>query len=166
MAKMPSILGLACRRCRGRIARPLACLALMAASGLALGATPAGAAVAGCGSDPVLVVNGAAVDVYSTLYTADPSAIQELDYAITVPTGSILGDTTLTTGIGFPEKVTYVFSPAQRWGTLAIAASVVTQPGTLAFPVQVSATTLGAGGRGSGTSAQTLVVQVVPLLTL
>jgi hypothetical protein len=138
----------------------------MAAAILMSNVLPAGAAVRGCGSDPILVVNGAAVDVYSTLYTADPSVIKELDYVVTVPSGSLLGGTTLTVGIGFPERVSYVFSAQQPWGTLAISATVVTQAGTSPFPVQVAATTVGAGGSAAGNSAQALDVQVTPLLTL
>jgi hypothetical protein len=89
----------------------------------------------------VLVVNGAVVDVVSTLNsTAD--AVKELDYVITVPAGSVINQTTLTVGLGFPEKVTYVFSSSQPWGTMAIAATVQTQAGVTPFQTSVQASTL------------------------
>jgi hypothetical protein len=111
----------------------------------------------------VVVVNGAAVDIVSTLYT-DSSKIQELDYTITVPAGSLLGGLRLTAGLGFPEKVTYVFSSTQPHGVISVTASVVTVAGTTAFPVQVNVTTLLGSGSASGTSAHALSVQVHPLL--
>jgi hypothetical protein len=129
-------------------------LAGLVAGGLS--AQPASAAVA-CRSDPVLVVNGAIVDVVSTLQTT-ASAVRELDYTVTVPAGSLIGKTTLTVGLGFPEKVTYVFSGTQPWGTLQIAASVVTQSGVAPFPTSVQATSLLAGNAASGLSNQTVVV--------
>jgi hypothetical protein len=112
----------------------------------------------------VIVVNGTVADIYSTL-SADPNVIRELDYTITVPTGSLIGATTLTLGIGFPEKVSYVFSAAQPWGSLSVSASVV-QAGTTPFPVQVHVTSLLSSGTATGTSAATLTVQVKPLLML
>jgi hypothetical protein len=113
----------------------------------------------------VVVVNGAAADIVSTLYT-DSSKIQELDYTITVPTGSLLGGLRLTAGLGFPEKVTYVFSSTQPHGVISVAASVVSVPSTAVFPVRVDVTTLLGSGSASGTSAHTLTVQVHPLLML
>src|SRR5260370_29872435 len=83
-------------------------------------------ALSACRSDPVLVVNGAIVDVVSTLYST-ASTIRELDYTVTVPAHSLLGAVKLTVGLGFPEKVTYVFSNTQPWGTMRIAATVNTQ---------------------------------------
>ncbi len=124
--------------------------------GSTLAAQYANAAVA-CRSDPVLVVNGAIVDVVSTLQTV-PSAVQELDYTITVPEGSLLGQTTLTVGIGFPEKVTYVYSRRQPWGTLGIAANVVTQSGVSPFPTTVQATSLLAASSASGASDSTVSI--------
>jgi hypothetical protein len=114
-------------------------------------------AARGCRSDPVLVINGAIVDVVSTLQT-DASAVQELDYTITVPKGSLLGQIRLTVGIGFPENVTYVFSPTQRWGTMRIAATVVTRPGTAPFSTTVQASSLLAASSASGLSNATVNV--------
>jgi hypothetical protein len=110
-----------------------------------------------CRSDPVLIVNGAIVDVVSTLNTS-ASAIQELDDTITVPGGSLLGQTRLTAGIGFPEKVTYVFSPLQAWGTMRIAATVVTKAGTAPFSTTVQATSLLAARSASGLSNATVSI--------
>jgi hypothetical protein len=110
-----------------------------------------------CRSDPVLIVNGAIVDVVSTLNTT-ASTVQELDYTITVPHGSLLGPTRLTVGIGFPEKVTYVFSPFQAWGTMHIAATVVSKTGTAPFSTTVQATSLLASSSASGLSNATVNV--------
>jgi hypothetical protein len=111
------------------------------------------------------VVNGAAADIVSTLY-ADPSAISELDYTISVAPGSIIGKTTLTAGIGFPEKVTYVFDPSVRWGTLNVQASVVTRPGVAPFPTTVNVTTLFASASNSGLSNALVPVSVANQLML
>jgi len=132
---------------RAVLAAPLLAAALL---GSTLAARHADAAVA-CRSDPVLVVNGAIIDVVSTLQTV-PSAVRELDYTITVPEGSLLGQIRLTVGLGFPERVTYVYSRWQRWGTLRIAATVVTQPGVAPFPTTVQAWSLLAAGSASGAS--------------
>ena len=104
------------------------------------------------------MVNGAVADVVSTLATA-PSAIRELDYTVTVPSGSLIGRTTLTVGLGFPEKVTYVYSPAQPWGTLHISAMVQTQAGTAPFPTSVQVTTL-LGGTHSASGLSNAAVNL------
>src|SRR5581483_6156145 len=87
-----------------------------------------------CRSDPVLVVNGAIVDLASALW-ADPSAIREVDYQVTIPSGTLLGSIRLTVGLSFPEVVTYVVSPNQPWGSVRIAASVRLQDGAATFPL-------------------------------
>jgi hypothetical protein len=108
-------------------------------------------AAAACRSDPILLVNGAIIDVVSTLQTSS-SAVRELDYTITVSPGSLLGATRLTVGLGFPEKVTYVYSSQQRWGTVGIAASVITQPGVTPFATTVQASSLLRSSSASGLS--------------
>ncbi len=108
-------------------------------------------AAAACRSDPILLVNGAIIDVVSTLQT-DPSAVRELDYTITVSPGSLLGATRLTVGLGFPEKVTYVYSSLQRWGTVGITATVITQPGVAPFATTVQASSLLRSSSASGLS--------------
>jgi hypothetical protein len=134
--------------------------ALLAASLLngPLGLQHVNAAVA-CRSDPILVVNGSIVDVVSTLQTVS-SAVSELDYTVTVPAGSLIGQTTLTVGLGFPEKVTYRFSSTQRWGTLQIAASVIAKPGIVPFPTSVQASSLLASSTGAGQSNSTVIVSL------
>jgi hypothetical protein len=135
---------------------------------VALAALPAGhaAAAVGCRSDPVIVVNGAVADVVSTLYT-DPSAVRELDYTVIVPAGSLIGRTTLTLGLGFPEKVTYVYSAAQPWGSLRVDATVQTQAGTAPFATDVQVTTLLGGiQHASGLSTATVSVAVAHQLML
>ena len=116
-----------------------------------------------CRSDPVLVVNLATVDVVSTLWTA-ASSVRELDYTVTVPAGSLIGKTTLTVGLGFPEKVTYVFSAAQAWGTMKIGATVKTQAGVAPFATTVTATSplslLTGTSSASGWSTSTVFVKV------
>jgi hypothetical protein len=124
------------------------------------------AALSGCRSDPIVIVNGSAFDIISTLQTTS-SAVQELDYTITVPTGSLLGGATLTIGLGFPEKVTYVTSATQRWGTITVAASVVTQQGVAPFgtTVQVTGTNLFAlTTSASGLSNSIVTVQSTGLM--
>jgi hypothetical protein len=118
--------------------------------------TPALAIV--CRSDPIMVVNGAAIDVVSTL-TTDPSTVSELDYLVTIPSGSLINKTTLTVGIGFPERVTYVFSPRQGWGSILVAASVITHHGVAPFPVSLQVSSLSAGSNSAdGTSDATTTV--------
>ncbi len=127
--------------CSGRsiLARITLALGLAAIGTGILADHPAQAAFIGCRSDPVLLVNGAVVDVVSTLDT-DPSNIRELDYTITVPSGAVLGPVRLTVGIGFPEKVTYVNSAAQPKGTLQVAATVQTAAGVAPFATSVQVT--------------------------
>jgi hypothetical protein len=120
---------------RGVLAAALTAGVLLGGS---LAVTTAHAAIA-CRSDPVVVVNGATVDIIDTLSTT-ASAVRELDYTITVPKGSVIGQTTLTVGLGFPEKVTYVFRSSQAWGTLKVTATVQVQPGTPAFQTTLQAT--------------------------
>jgi hypothetical protein len=86
-----------------------------------------------------VVVNGAQADIVSTLST-QASAVRELDYTITVPRGSLIGKLTLTVGLGFPEKVTYVYSSALPWGSLKVAATVQTAAGVAPFPTTVRVT--------------------------
>jgi hypothetical protein len=152
--------------CRGRAKL---CLALLLGSLVLsplVSQTAALAASVPCRSDPIIVVDGAALDVVSTL-TTDPSAVRELDYQVTVPTGALIGKLTLTAGLGFPEKVTYVFSAAQPWGSIRVDASVITQDGVAPFPAGVQASALLAGSAtAGGTSATTLSVTLDHLLML
>lgn len=142
-----------------RAARGLLGLALALSLGLALAPGRAAAAVGGCRSDPILVVDGTVTDVVSTLW-ADPALVRELDYTVTVPDGSLLGATTLTIGLGFPERVTYAFSAAQPRGTMRIEATVQTQPGSAPFPLSVRATRLLATRQADGTSAAPVTVLI------
>jgi len=125
------------------------------------------AAFSSCRSDPVVVVNGATVDIVDTLWT-DASAVRELDYTITVPSGSRIGKTTLTVGLGFPEKVTYVFSSSQAWGTMKVAATVQTQRGTPPFQTTLQVTSprslLSGSSTASGRSNSTVTVTVKNLV--
>ena len=142
-----------------------ALLAAVTLTGLAR--TESASAALACRSDPVIVVNGAVADVVSTLYTDSAANVRELDYTITIPTGSLIGHTSLTVGLGFPEKVTYVFSPAQQKGTMSIAATVVTAPGVAPFPTSVQVTTLLNGiHTASGFSDGTVSVALSHLLML
>jgi hypothetical protein len=97
------------------------------------------------------------VDIVSILDTS-PSAVSELDYTVTVPAGALLGGTTLTIGLGFPERVTYIYSPLQPWGTLQIAATVQTQTGVAPFTTTLQATSPLANGTASGDSDTSLTV--------
>jgi hypothetical protein len=97
------------------------------------------AAFMSCTSDPIVVVNGAQADIVSTLST-QASAVRELDYTITVPKGSLIGKTTLTVGLGFPEKVTYIYSSSLPWGSLKVDATVQTADGVAPFPTAVRIT--------------------------
>jgi hypothetical protein len=123
------------------------------------------AAFIGCRSDPILLVNGALVDVVSTLSTS-PANIQELDYTITVPSGALLSVVRLTVGIGFPEKVNYVFSPSMPRGTLQVAATVRTAPGVAPFATSVHVTSLLVGTTASGYSNTTVIATLGRLLML
>lgn len=126
--------------------------------------TPALAIV--CRSDPIMVVNGAVIDVVSTL-TTDPKAVSEIDYQVTVPSGSLIGQTTLTLGLGFPEHVTYIFSPSQPWGSVQVATSVVTPNGVAPFPLSVQVSSLLAGNSSaSGSSDTTTTVTLDHILML
>ena len=134
-------------------------LAASVMGALSLSSGHAQAAMA-CRSDPVIVVNGAVADVFSTLWTA-PDNIRELDYVVTIPAGSLTGKTTLTVGAGFPEKVTYVFSPAQPWGTIRIDATVQTYDQVAPFETAVQVRTLLGGIQkvyGSSNSTVSLTV--------
>ena len=132
---------------------------------VATAATPPARAAVACRSDPVIVVNGVVADVFSTLWTG-PSAVRELDYTVTVPRGSLIGQTTLTAGIGFPEKVTYVFSSAQPWGSVKVAATVVTQSGVAPFPTSLQVTGLLVSGTASGWSNAVLSTSISHLIML
>lgn len=124
--------------------------------------TPAFAII--CRSDPVMVVNGAVVDVVSTL-TTDPASVREVDYQVTVPSGALLGQITLTAGLGFPEHVTYVFSPSQAWGSVQVAATVVTADGVAPFPLALQVSSLLAGTKAtSGSSDATAIVTLDHIL--
>ncbi len=137
----------------------LGLLAGLAGAGL-LAHGRAEAALTSCRSDPVIEANLAVADVVSVLWT-DPSVIKELDYTVTVPAGSIINKTTLTVGLGFPEVVSYVYSAAQPWGTMTIAATVKTKIAVAPFPTTVQVTTLTAGTvSSSGYSDGTVTVAV------
>ena len=105
------------------------------------------------------------VDVVSTLNTS-PANIKELDYTITVPSGALLSVVSLTVGIGFPEKVTYVYSPSMPRGTLQVAATVQTVAGTAPFPTSVRVTSLLVGTTASGYSNGTVIATLGRLLML
>jgi hypothetical protein len=147
------------------IARIGLALGLAAIGSGVLANNDAQAAFIGCRSDPILLVNGALVDVVSTLNTS-PANIQELDYTITVPSGALLSVVRLTVGIGFPEKVTYVFSPSMPRGTMQVAATVQTVPGTAPFPTSVRVTSLLVGTTASGYSNGTVIATLGRLLML
>jgi hypothetical protein len=146
------------------------CLALGLVGGLCgmFNRGQAEAALSSCRSDPVVVVNGATVDIVDTLWT-DASAVRELDYTITVPSGSLTGKTTLTVGLGFPETVTYVRSSSQARGTMKVAATIQTQRGTPPFQTTLQATTLTslltgtstASGRSNSTVTVTLTNMIM-----
>ncbi len=148
-------------------ARRGAVAAIVLAGGLLAGnlAAPAAHAAVACRSDPILLVNGDIVDVVSVLQTA-PGAVRELDYTVTVPVGSLLSTLRLTVGLGFPERVTYVYSPAQPWGTMSIAATVQTQAGTAPFATTVQVTSLWRHGAASGLSDSTVWVALGSQLML
>ncbi len=150
---------------RSAIARITVALASAALGSGTLADHQAQAAFIGCRSDPVLLVNGAVVDVVSTLYT-DPNNVSELDYTITVPAGAVLGSVRLTIGIGFPEKVTYVYSAAQPRGTLQVAATVRTPSGVAPFLTSVQVTSLLVGVTSSGYSNGTVTATLGNLLML
>ena len=147
--------------------RGAAAAAIVLAAGLLAGGLPAPAAHAAvaCRSDPVLIVNGDIVDVVSVLQTT-PGAVRELDYTVTVPVGSLLGPIRLTVGLGFPEKVTYVYSAAQRWGTMSIAATVQTQAGVAPFATTVQVSSLFSHIAASGLSNSTVWVALGSQLML
>ena len=138
--------------------------AILCAGPLSVNTTHAAVA---CRSDPVLVVNGATVDVVSTLWSSAGN-IREIDYVVTVPAGSVINQTTLTVGLGFPEKVTYVFSKAQRWDTMKIATTVQVQKGVAPFPISVTATSplslLTGTTSASGMSNSTVTLNVGNLI--
>ena len=123
------------------------------------------AAFIACRSDPIVIVDGAIVDIVSTLNTS-PANIRELDYTITVPTGSLLGGFTPTIGLGFPERVTYVFSPSMRWGTLQVAATVQTQAGVAPFATSVQLSSLLTWASASGRSDSTVFATLGRLVML
>ena len=149
------------RRRRGVLAVALLVLGLLG-SPLAMHRADA---AAGCRSDPVLLVNGALVDVVSILQT-DPSSVQELDYTITVSPRSLLGPTKLTIGLGFPEKVTYVYSSLQRWGTMGITATVITRAGVAPFSTTVQASSLLRFSSAGGLSNSPVSFSLTGLLML
>jgi hypothetical protein len=150
---------------RSAIARIGLALGLAAIGSGVLANNEAQAAFIGCRSDPILLVNGALVDVVSTLNTS-PANIKELDYTITVPSGALLSVVRLTVGIGFPEKVTYVFSPSMPRNTLQVAATVQTAAGVAPFPTSVQVTSLLVGTTASGYSNGTVVATLGRLLML
>ena len=74
---------------------------------------------------------------------------------------------TLTLGIGFPERITYVFSPDQPRDSVQVAASVVTADGVSPFPLSVTVSSLLAGSTtASGTSDVTTTVSLDHILML
>lgn len=151
----------------GRYSRKRLSATLLLAGGLIaplVHQTPAFAII--CRSDPVMVVNGAVIDVVSTLET-DPSSVREIDYQVTLPSGALLGGTTLTVGLGFPEHITYVFSPAQPWGSVQVAATVIAADGAAPFPLTLQVSSLVAGSNAtSGTSDSTAIVSLDHILML
>jgi hypothetical protein len=150
---------------RSAIARIGLALGLAAIGSGVLANNDAQAAFIGCRSDPILLVNGALVDVVSTLNTS-PTNIQELDYTITVPNGALLSVVSLTVGIGFPEKVTYVYSSSMPKGTLQVAATVKTVAGVAPFPTSVQVTSLLVGTTAGGYSNGTVIATLGRLLML
>jgi hypothetical protein len=144
---------------RPDLTRCIRCAApLCALLALALPGVPRADAIVACRSDPVILVNGATFDVYDTLQT-DAASVRELDYTVTVPAGSLLGGIQLTVGLGFPEQVTLVYSPAQPWGSITVAGRVLAQPGVAPFPVALTVATLPLkSGAASGSSSDTLSV--------
>jgi hypothetical protein len=150
---------------RSAIARIGLALGLAAIGSGVLANNDAQAAFIGCRSDPILLVNGALVDVVSTLSTSSAN-IQELDYTITVPKGALLSVVSLTIGIGFPEKVTYVYSSSMPKGTLQVAATVKTVAGVAPFLTSVHVTSLLVGTTASGYSNTTVVATLGRLLML
>mgnify|MGYP001269082323 CR=1 FL=1 len=155
------------RRWRSTLGRLCLMVSLAGAIGGALSHVGVASAYEACRSDPVLLVNGAIVDVVSTLQTT-PGAVRELDYTVTVPPGGLLSIVRLTVGLGFPEKVTFVHSAAQPWGTMRIDATVQTQPGVAPFPTTVQATALLllANSTASGLSNSTVTVSLGHMLML
>lgn len=149
------------------------CLALLLAGGIAAPLAQQARASADtynpdvlCRSDPVIVVDGAIVDVVSTIQS-DPSAIQKIDYQLTVPSGALVGKITLTVGLGVPENVTYVYSPSQPWGSVQVTATVVPQNGVTSIPVSVQVSSLLAGSAtASGSSDAPLMVTLDHILML
>jgi hypothetical protein len=150
---------------RAAIARIGLALSLAAIGTGILANNDAQADFIGCRSDPILLVNGALVDVVSTLNTS-PANIQELDYTITVPSGALLSVVRLTVGIGFPEKVTYVVSPSMPRGTLQVAATVQTVAGVAPFPTSVQVSSLLVRTTASGYSNGTVIATLGRLLML
>ena len=147
------------------VARAVAAAALVVLVGLVVPGR-VDAAYSSCRSDPIVLVNGTAFDIVSTLATT-PSAVKELDYVVTVPSGSLLGGLILTVGLGFPEKVTYMFSSAQPWGTIKVAATVVTQTGVAPFSTSVQVSSLLTAVRSaSGWSNGTVIVNTSGLMLL
>lgn len=141
-------------------------LSLCALLVLALSAAPRADAAVGCRSDPVIVVNGAVFDVFDTLQAAAAS-VRELDYTVTVPAGSVLGGVQLTAGVGFPERVSVVYSSAQPLGAITVAGTVLARPGVSPFPVTLTVTTLPLnGGSATGSSAGMLSVTLRNTLML
>lgn len=152
------------RSAAGRVVLALG-LAAMIMGALSLSTGRAQAAMS-CRSDPVIVVNGTVSDVVSTLWT-DPGNIHELDYVVTVPAGSLIGKLTLTAGLGFPEKVTYVYSWTQPWGSMRIDATVQTQGQVAPFQTSVRVSTLLGGVHTAyGTSDSTVSLTVSHTLML
>jgi hypothetical protein len=142
--------------------------ATVSLAALGIATVPRGEAhamVAGCRSDPTVLVNLDLADIVSTLY-APPSAIKELDYTISVAPHSLTGKITLTIGLGFPEKVTYVFDSSVPWGMIKVQASVVTQPGVTPFNTTVSISTLFGSASTSGPSNAIVPVTVANQLML
>lgn len=149
------------------------CLALLLAGGIAVPLAQQTRASADtynpdvlCRSDPVIVVDGAIVDVVSTIQS-DSSAIRAINYQVTVPSGALVGKITLTVGLGVPESVTYVYSPSQPWGSVQVTATVVPQDGATSIPVSVQVSSLLAGSAtASGSSGAPLTVTLNHVLML
>jgi hypothetical protein len=153
------------RRSRSALTRLAAGLSLTSLGIAVLPHGDAQAIVAGCRSDPIILVNGDLADIVSTL-NVNASAIKELDYTVRVSPGALTGIIRLTVGLGFPEKVTYVFDPSVPWGIIELQASVVTQPGVAPFPTTVSISTLFGHAATSGLSNAIVPVSVANQLML
>ena len=125
-------------------------------------AAPAHAALARCGSDPIVYLsNGMKVDLTATLAT-DRANVKQIAYQLHVPAGARATRVVYTTGeLGRKEVVTVVDDAAGPYVTDSIAETY-----SAAVPVGVTMSVLdqssGAKGEDSaaGQTPQTLITQV------